>query len=94
MTIRRLGAAAIAAFAVVFSAALQAAAAGFHVERLTDDLHIPVYATTAPGDDNRIFIAQIGGVASDGRRHPQRQTGQRLAAGTQRLHPFRRLSRQ
>jgi hypothetical protein len=40
--------------------------AGFHVRRLTDELHIPVFATTAPGDDNRIFIAQLGGVAGDG----------------------------
>ena len=43
-----------------------ARAATYHVERLTADLHIPVFATTAPGDNNRVFVAQLGGVAADG----------------------------
>lgn len=66
MTIRRISVAAIAAVAAAFASAWQVNAAGYRVERLTDDLHIPVYATTAPGDDNRVFIAQLGGVAADG----------------------------
>ena len=40
-------------------------AAGYRVERLTNALHLPVAATTAPGDDNRIFVAQLGGFAAD-----------------------------
>jgi hypothetical protein len=60
-----LCAAAIAVIAATFTSAAQVVAAGYHVDRLTDDLHIPVFAMTAPGDDNRIFIAQLGGVAAD-----------------------------
>ena len=66
MTKRRFQAATFAAFGAATMASSLAAAAGYHVKRLTDDLHIPVYATTAPGDDDRIFIAQLGGVAADG----------------------------
>lgn len=49
------------------SAAIDTAAAGqdYHVRRLATGFHIPVYATTAPGDDNRIFVVQLGGVAGD-----------------------------
>lgn len=52
----------------VLSSAMAAisTAATYHVERLTSDLHIPIYATTAPGDNNRIFVAQLGGTAADG----------------------------
>lgn len=40
-------------------------AASYHVKRLTSDLHIPVAAVMAPGDPTKIYIAQLGGVASD-----------------------------
>jgi hypothetical protein len=39
---------------------------GYHVERLTGDLHIPVAAVMAPGIDDKIFIAQLGGTTGDG----------------------------
>lgn len=38
----------------------------YHLELLTTDLHIPVAAEMAPGIDDKIFIAQLGGFASDG----------------------------
>lgn len=60
------GVAALAAMVAALASLERVCAAGYHIERLTDDLHIPVYATTAPGDDNRVFIAQLGGVAADG----------------------------
>ncbi|WP_197529879.1 PQQ-dependent sugar dehydrogenase [Botrimarina mediterranea] len=41
-------------------------AATYHVSRLTGDLHIPVDAEVVPGFEDKIFIAQLGGVASDG----------------------------
>jgi glucose/arabinose dehydrogenase len=55
-------------FALFFTGGLagMAEAATYHVKRLTNDLHIPIYATTAPGDNDRIFVAQLGGVAADG----------------------------
>jgi hypothetical protein len=39
-------------------------AASYHVKRLATGFHLPVYATTAPGDDDRIFVVQLGGLAS------------------------------
>lgn len=62
----RIAAATLLAVAAPLLSGSVLSAAGYHVKRLTDDLHIPVYATTAPGDNNRIFIAQLGGVAGDG----------------------------
>ena len=41
-----------------------ASAADFFVKRLATGFHLPVYATTAPGDDDRIFVVQLGGLAS------------------------------
>ncbi|TWT92897.1 hypothetical protein Pla108_40370 [Botrimarina colliarenosi] len=41
-------------------------AATYHVEQLTSELHIPVDAEVVPGFEDKIFIAQLGGVASDG----------------------------
>lgn len=41
-------------------------AAGYHIERLTGDLHIPIAAVMAPGVNDKIFVAQLGGVAADG----------------------------
>lgn len=43
-----------------------ATAATYHVERLTADLHIPVQAQIAPGFNDKIFVAQLGGRSSDG----------------------------
>lgn len=63
---QRLRAAALSAATLAAIGSSTAAGAGYHVERLTNELHIPVFATTAPGDDNRVFIAQLGGVAGDG----------------------------
>src|SRR5262245_45559527 len=39
-------------------------AASYHVKRLATGFHLPVYATTAPGDDDRIYVVQLGGLAS------------------------------
>lgn len=50
--------------AVLAVSAVNASAATYHVERLTTDLHIPVYATTAPGDNDRVFVLELGGTAS------------------------------
>lgn len=63
---QRLRAAARSAATLAAIGSSTAAGAGYHVERLTNELHIPVFATTAPGDDNRVFITQLGGVAGDG----------------------------
>lgn len=46
--------------------AMTANAATYHVSRLTGDLHIPVDAEVVPGFEDKIFIAQLGGVASHG----------------------------
>jgi glucose/arabinose dehydrogenase len=43
-----------------------AGAATYHVKLLTSDLHIPVDAEVVPGFEDKIFVAQLGGVASDG----------------------------
>ena len=51
------------ACAIVLSAA-SVRAASYHVQRLASGFHLPVYATTAPGDDDRIFVVQLGGLAS------------------------------
>lgn len=45
---------------------MTASAATYHVSRLTGDLHIPVDAEVVPGFEDKIFIAQLGGVASHG----------------------------
>lgn len=42
-----------------------AQAATYHVQQLTSDLHIPVDAAVVPGFEDKIFVAQLGGVSSD-----------------------------
>jgi glucose/arabinose dehydrogenase len=56
----------ICGLAIAFAGQLRdSRAASFHVERLATGFHLPVYAATAPGDDDRIFVVQLGGLASD-----------------------------
>jgi hypothetical protein len=54
------------ALLLAVACSMNADAATYHVSRLTGDLHIPVDAEVVPGFEDKIFIAQLGGVASDG----------------------------
>lgn len=49
-----------------FVASHPAPGASYSVRRLTGDLHIPVDAEVVPGFEDKVFVAQLGGVASDG----------------------------
>ena len=42
-----------------------AVAVDYHLERLTNDLHIPLGAVTAPGITDKLFIPQLGGTSGD-----------------------------
>ena len=53
----------MAVCAIAFPA-VSVRAASYHVKQLASGFHLPVYATTAPGDDDRIFVVQLGGLAS------------------------------
>lgn len=53
-----------AAFLLAATCSMTADAATYHVSRLTGDLHIPVDAEVVRGFEDKIFIAQLGGVAS------------------------------
>ena len=41
-------------------------AVDYHLEHLTSDLHIPIAAVMAPGINDKIFVAQLGGRSGDG----------------------------
>jgi hypothetical protein len=50
---------------VIFSGSL-AFGANYHLQLLTDELHIPVDADVVPGFEDKIFVSQLGGTAGDG----------------------------
>ncbi len=62
-TSARLATAAAIAALAVFAVCISPATGQFlGTKRVASDLHLPMYVTHAPGDPNRLFIAEKGGV--------------------------------